>query len=273
MKKSLLVTSITLALTLCISTSSFASTNNSEELKPFNYNNVIETYFSSVPDYVKDINLNVEVTNDKNYLTDEEVSKVTIESLIEINEKIKSEHILNKHTENEANKIVAELIKDSISKNKNNVSDYEIPGWDSLNDAEKDLATSHPIEFTKYATTANAASNLAQAYYGESQLYQGNGDAFRHSYWNAMLVQELGNDPLHGTQRAQVWTDAHEATSSGIDKRMDLINNESGRYHAYLNFDDTRQQLSDAIKTQVSQGGKVRIVNNQLVATNGVTGK
>ncbi|WP_449355435.1 hypothetical protein ACUL41_05170 [Virgibacillus natechei] len=73
MKKSLLVTIATLALTLCISTSSFASTNNSEELKPFDYNDVMETYYSSFPDKVKSINSNVEANNDKKYLTDEEV--------------------------------------------------------------------------------------------------------------------------------------------------------------------------------------------------------
>lgn len=276
MKKKLLIAGASLALTLGVATPSFASSDTPKETEPFNYSTFKETYYSSIPEEVKNYEVDTEIGNGEYYLTDEEVTTVTFESLIAINEKIKDDNILELYSEEKANEIVAKLIKESINDTEGTKSrsyDYEIPGWDNLNSAEKDLAKKHPIEFTSYALTAVAAGNLAEAYYGESQLYQGNGDAFRHSYWNAILVQELGNDPLHGTQRARTWTTAHEATSSGNDKEMDLFNNEVGIYHAYLNFNDTRSQLSDALRKQVSQGGLVRIVGGELAATSGVTGK
>nr|WP_172442930.1 hypothetical protein [Bacillus thuringiensis] len=48
-----------------------------------------------------------------------------------------------------------------------------------------------------------------------------------------------------GVARSKVWTDAHEQYSSGVDKEMDLYNNE------------------------VANGSMVRIAEDKLVRTNG----
>ena len=60
-----------------------------------------------------------------------------------------------------------------------------------------------------------------------SRLTKGNGDAFRHAYWNAILVPNMGGSSgaVYGEERAKAWTDAHEQYSVGIDKEMDLHNN------------------------------------------------
>ena len=46
-----------------------------------------------------------------------------------------------------------------------------------------------------------------------------NGDAFRHTYWNALMVKYVGVDD------AKTFADAHESgdDSQGVDKEMDLI--------------------------------------------------
>ncbi|MBU8568872.1 hypothetical protein KM914_21135 [Virgibacillus pantothenticus] len=73
--------------------------------------------------------------------------------------------------------------------------------------------------------------------------------------------------------RAKVWTNAHEAESSGIDKEMDLINNEIGRYHAYENFSDYKTKISKDLRQKVANGVMVRIVKGKLTATSRFTGK
>jgi hypothetical protein len=167
------------------------------------------------------------------------------------------------------------LIKESINKEKQpryGLSAY-IPGYKNLNSAEKKLAKKHPTEFVKYTDAALEAKKESEKYYGKSQLYQGNGDAFRHAFWNARIVQKFNGPVMDRVTRAQVWTNAHEATSSGIDKEMDLINNEKGRYHAYLNLSDIRSKVSRDLRKKVANGVMVRIVNGKLMATSRYTGK
>ncbi|KRG16564.1 hypothetical protein ACA30_01835 [Virgibacillus soli] len=79
--------------------------------------------------------------------------------------------------------------------------------------------------------------------------------------------------PQHGYDRTRVWANAHEYTSSGIDKEMDLFNNEQGRFLGMTEYTNSFTQFSSRIRTMVKQGSLVRIVNGQLTATNGTTGK
>ncbi|KAF1813771.1 hypothetical protein P152DRAFT_291730 [Eremomyces bilateralis CBS 781.70] len=68
-------------------------------------------------------------------------------------------------------------------------------------------------------TAAAEAGNL----YPQSSLHNGKGDAFRHCYWNALMVIEIGGSD------AKSIADNHEQGSSGREKDMDLKNNASGR--------------------------------------------
>lgn len=119
--------------------------------------------------------------------------------------------------------------------------------------------------------------SAAEELYSSDQLYLGNGDAFRHAYWNASLVKAMGSlfgpsylegKALHGVERATAWTTAHEQNSSGIDKQMDLHNNNVGRYHAYITYPATYETLKSDILRMVGEGQMVRIVNGKLTATN-----
>ncbi len=56
-----------------------------------------------------------------------------------------------------------------------------------------------------------------------SGIEDGKADAFRHAYWNVLDSAEFGPNIT------KIFTNAHEAFSSGLPKTMDLYNNQKGR--------------------------------------------
>ncbi len=274
MKKSVLVLSSVLATSVFISSSVSAAEKDKEQPKPYSIS-AIEKALPNVPEHVKHLDFQIEITKEKgtNYLSEEDVLKVDPYILYEIHNEFKDKFESGSYTEDELNRMVADRIKEvspPIS-----TFDYSIPGFGSLSDAEVALAKKHPVEFTKFSAAAVEAKNRSEDRYSSKHLTEGNGDAFRHALWNTLLVKSLkgSNSVLHGVNRAKVWADAHESTSSGLAKEMDLINNEIGRQYAYTNWNKTNTQNADAIQSMVAQGTMCRIVNGDLVATNGTTGK
>lgn len=286
MKKPLvLLSSVLISTSLFANTPvSAASESNAEETTPYSYNNIIDKYFSDVSSEIKEKiqseTPDIEV-NEKEYLTEEEVLQTDFSTLAHIYEELESDIKNDKYTDQELNQIAAKKIKNSLKSKKVNLKSevsllsYEIPGFGELTAKEVELAKKHPIEFTNYGATAIQAKNESEKYYGSSQLYQGNGDAFRHSFWNALMVVYFSDSagPMYGVERATVWANAHEQYSSGLDKEMDLMNNEIGRYYAYTNYTYTATQFSSGLRKMVSQGTMARIVKGNLVATNSTTGK
>lgn len=206
---------------------------------------------------------------EKDYLTEQEVRSISFENLNTIYQDVKGS--ISHYTEHEFNLLVTQKIRDFLEIEQDTILPlgYELPGGLRITQAEVNLAKSNPGEFTIYGSTALAAINLSEAIYN-SGLSQGNGDAFRHAYWNAILVQEFGavtRGPAYGVERAEIWTTAHESESSGIDKEMDLYNNYVGREIGYFNYTQSRTHISNTLQTLVNQGTLVRIVNNRLVAT------
>lgn len=93
--------------------------------------------------------------------------------------------------------------------------------------------------------------------------YKDASDAFRHAMWNGNLTQRIGS------ARAKVWTDAHEAKSSGVDKEMDLFNNGLGRtigskYGSHSNGLAVKS-MSDEIYSSIKSGKGRVIKNDKLV--------
>ncbi|MCO7126029.1 hypothetical protein NIE88_09600 [Sporolactobacillus shoreicorticis] len=225
----------------------------------------------------------IEFQNKKSYLTDEDINRTNSNDLQIIGQEIIQKKQSGKYTDDELNQLAADKIKKSTqtSTNLNSYSttdsDYPpipVPGFGKLTGNELKLATSNPAEFAIYAADAVEAYNKAKQLYSEAQLSKGNGDAFRHAFWNAILVKDFGgNNRDHGDQRAETWTDAHEQYSTGVDHEMDLYNNYVGREYAYFHFSFNHTQLNTSIQGQVAQGATARIVNGNLVATNGDTGK
>ncbi|MEB8861375.1 hypothetical protein P4H06_34685, partial [Bacillus cereus] len=202
-------------------------------------------------------------------LTDKEVKSIKLCDLNAIYQEVKN--ITASKSEDELNRIVAEKIKNNQSVSLRSAYSFQIPGFGTLTDAEVDLAKKNPFEFVTYGACSVLAKTTSEKYYTNSTLYQGNGDAFRHSFWNAALAKELGAIKGRdvGVARAKVWTDAHEQYSNGVDKEMDLYNNEVGRTIAYNNYSWSINQYSSHIRNEVANGSMVRIVEDKLVRTNG----
>lgn len=139
------------------------------------------------------------------------------------------------------------------------IGDY-IPGYGSLNSAERELVLKHPIQAVKVFNCANKATDATIAYYGTNG-WQDNSDAFRHCCWSALMKNAMSESD------ADVWATAHEAESSGIDKDMDLFNNAVGRSINVSGKSDS--EIYEAVKGEVKGGSCRRIVNNKLVATDG----
>ena len=156
--------------------------------------------------------------------------------------------------------------KKSVSGNVN-LNSYDLPTKGGLNDVETKLFNAHPYQGTQVLYYGSVAKSTTESLYQSSTLYLGNGDAFRHGYWNALMSKFLGQSV------AKTWSDAHETYSSGIDKEMDLYNNGVGyRLGQYVSSGSsasvTMSGLRNAVIKYVNNGWMKRIVNNKLTITN-----
>ncbi|MFD9628143.1 DUF6973 domain-containing protein [Peribacillus muralis] len=265
MKKAgvVLISSLVLSTSLFTTISVQASENNS-----LGYTIEDKLDFTKISEDAKNAVLSSnEIQDDasKAYLTATEVNKMTLSGFETIYDDLKIEIESGNYTESQLNEMVTAKIKNMPAAPKSRVS------FGELTSEEKKFVALHPIEATLYATMSKNALKEAEKYYSSASLYQGNGDAFRHSYWNAILVKAfggVGRGKLDGFERAKVWTNAHEQGSKGVDREMDLYNNDAGRYHGYLNYSQSHAQLSTSLRKMVSQGSLVRIVKGNLTATN-----
>lgn len=80
-------------------------------------------------------------------------------------------------------------------------------------------------------------------------------DAFRHTYWNALMTQRFGE------QWTRDFATAHERlpNNPSTAEAMDLYNNEVGRAIAVANPDASPEQLADLVEQAVDAGDTVVI--------------
>ncbi len=111
-----------------------------------------------------------------------------------------------------------------------------------------------------------------------NSLYNGKGDAFRHAYWNAANVNDLG------AILTEELTSAHEErppsyTYSYLEKQMDLLNNQEGRLRWNWPLDGY-SSLEESILAAINDGSLFYLTNltngsygqatsqSQLISTN-----
>ncbi|PWW58358.1 DUF6973 domain-containing protein [Actinokineospora spheciospongiae] len=124
--------------------------------------------------------------------------------------------------------------------------------------------------YDTYKTAIHDAENV----FGGAGIADGHSDAFRHAYWNAMVVNRFG------PEWAAQYTTAHERvdTNSATAEAMDLHNNEIGRRIAAEHPDAGPGELKGYIDKAVRDGEVVvvgsdgRLVPSSEVAT-GETGR
>lgn len=85
-------------------------------------------------------------------------------------------------------------------------------------------------------------------------------DAFRHAYWNALMVKKFG------AEWAEDYATAHEQLpgNQGPREAMDLYNNEVGRNIALAHPDASSEELADLIEKAVKNGDTVVIGQDLL---------
>ena len=126
----------------------------------------------------------------------------------------------------------------------------------NLNVKEKNLYGSDKSDAVQTLMVGFMVLEEAKLKWARTELYLGNGDAWRHSTWmlrTCMIVN---------CEFAEKWGTAHEYTSSGIDQKMDLNNNYKGRQ-----FYRAGRRLGYTMDATV-EGKLQRIVNASLVPTN-----
>ena len=99
--------------------------------------------------------------------------------------------------------------------------------WDEI----RILLSLTPLQFTQAKAATDRAIEYTEDIYDGFSQYLDDGDAFRHTYWSALLASYLG-DAL-----ALNLTTAHESQEvEGVDKNMDLHNNKNGiaLYHEWI---------------------------------------
>ena len=123
-----------------------------------------------------------------------------------------------------------------------------------LNKEEILLALKHPIQAFKAKNCADIATSKTNELYDSSSTWKGNGDAFRHCYWNVLMTKTIGKD------LAEKFATAHEADSpEGIEKEMDLTNNKRARELADL-LDDNDESIINSIIEHINNGEFLRII-------------
>lgn len=125
---------------------------------------------------------------------------------------------------------------------------------------ELDLYTEHPWMAAKAKKAASDAEAATEKYWKGYTSYQGNGDAFRHSYWSALMTKRISRDFAYEAGLA------HEGLKKGYsfdaledDNKMDISNNYSGRIigDKYSNYSDA--VIRDILISRTQKGYLKRV--------------
>ena len=159
-------------------------------------------------------------------------------------------------TDNEILTLLVKKINDK--ENQPSTYAYNILGKNATKE-ELLLVAKYPTQSVKIFNNSSTASNTASSLYKAETLYLGNGDAFRHAYWNALNVKSVGADI------AKAFANAHESeTPEGNDKTMDLRNNTVGRNIGRIYSNSSNATIKNKVIEAVNQGRLYRLYNNNI---------
>ena len=159
-------------------------------------------------------------------------------------------------TDNEILTLLVKKINDK--ENQPSTYAYNILGKNATKE-ELLLVAKYPTQSVKIFNNSSTASNTASSLYKAETLYLGNGDAFRHAYWNALNLKSVGADI------AKAFANAHESeTPEGNDKTMDLRNNTVGRNIGRSYSNSSNATIKNKVIEAVNQGRLYRLYNNNI---------
>ena len=159
-------------------------------------------------------------------------------------------------TDNEILTLLVKKINDK--ENQPSTYAYNIFGKNATKE-ELLLVAKYPTQSVKVFNNSSTASSTASSLYKAETLYLGNGDAFRHAYWNALNLKSVGADI------AKAFANAHESeTPEGNDKTMDLRNNTVGRNIGRIYSNSSNATIKNKVIEAVNQGRLYRLYNNNI---------
>jgi RHS repeat-associated protein len=143
---------------------------------------------------------------------------------------------------------------------------------DRLSDEEWQYLMDNKLAAPGIAAATLQAYNKAAELYPNS-LHSGEGDAFRHAYWNALITRYAS------AEHAEAFTSLHEKVGGGpaIENTMDMHNNAMGRSLALeqrwttvgwvpkYTVGDGPQSLEVGVRYSLNTGGLKYIRNGKLV--------
>lgn len=159
-------------------------------------------------------------------------------------------------TDNEILTLLVKKINDK--ENQPSTYAYNLLGKNATKE-ELLLVAKYPTQSVKIFNNSSTASNTASSLYKAETLYLGNGDAFRHAYWNALNLKSVGADI------AKAFANAHESeTPEGNDKTMALRNNTVGRNIGRIYSNSSNATIKNKVIEAVNQGRLYRLYNNNI---------
>ena len=165
-------------------------------------------------------------------------------------------------TDNEILTLLVKKINDK--ENQPSTYAYNIFGKNATKE-ELLLVAKYPTQSVKVFNNSSTASSTASSLYKAETLYLGNGDAFRHAYWNALMANG------YGVAFAKTIADNHERYNPGsaLANEMDIYNNEQGRtVRRFGNTCYSEADLSNAVYSLLKNGYLKYIKSNKLVWSN-----
>jgi len=118
----------------------------------------------------------------------------------------------------------------------------------SITATEAELDRLGLLALRDFRDMADDSFETADARFDTVDRKDDHNDAFRHTYWNALMARRFGED------WAEAYTDAHEGVRDNTAARevMDLYNNSVGRRLATENPDADAAELADLVEQAVA---------------------
>lgn len=122
------------------------------------------------------------------------------------------------------------------------------------------LCVNHPFKCNTASKLATQASEKTSSLYNRYVLWQGNGDAFRHAYWSALMTKHIDRDFAYDAGLAHEGLKrGYNFSSQSEDSKMDISNNYSGRILGDENKTKSDNQIANIIKNETTKGNLKRI--------------
>ncbi|PAF35025.1 hypothetical protein CHH69_12770, partial [Terribacillus saccharophilus] len=191
----------------------------------------------------------------KKYINQWEKGEITEGELI----KLVEENITPKlDTEEEVEALkLSEEIAEKEKMTASRIGEYKLAKA-PINHIEKELFAKYPQNIANTVKATEIANTYSEMFWAEYTRWQGNGDAFRHALWSAIMTKDISRGWAHEFAYAHEGLRTNESRDN-LDTNMDITNNYRGRVDGTTYSDLGNYELMQKVRKSVEDGKKVRI--------------